>query len=108
MAIVYWTLAGSAPENGLKGDTSREGGASEEEPGEKKTEQESSEERKSLEKEMADLEDKVCCFYHVIHSCVVESTVGVTSTCTASRIGCAHGFHQGSCVAKNLDYNVFS
>ncbi|KAL9974545.1 hypothetical protein ACROYT_G011593 [Oculina patagonica] len=60
MAIVYWTLAGSAPENGSKGDTSQEGRASEEEPGEKKTEKESSEERKRpAEKETADLEDKV-------------------------------------------------
>lgn len=64
MAIVYWTLAGSAPENGSKGDTSQEGRASEEEPGEKKTEKESSEERRRpAEKEMADLEDKVCSFF---------------------------------------------
>lgn len=62
MAIVLWTLAGSAPpENGSKVDTSQERGAAEEQSGVKKTELESSEERNSpTEKESPDLEDKVC------------------------------------------------
>ncbi|KAJ7382328.1 Glycosylphosphatidylinositol anchor attachment 1 protein [Desmophyllum pertusum] len=61
MAIVLWTLAGSAPpENGSKVDTSQERGAAEEQSGVKKTELESSEERNSpTEKESPDLEDKV-------------------------------------------------
>ena len=73
MAIVLWTLAGSAPENGSKGDTLREGGTSEEEPGEKKNEQESSEERKSpAGKETADLEDKVCCIFLSYYTFIIN------------------------------------
>ena len=59
MAIVLWTLAGSAPENGSKVDTSQERGASEEESGEKKV---ASSEGNACrgDKEAPDLEDKVC------------------------------------------------
>jgi len=58
MAIVFWTLAGSAPENGSKVDNSQEGGASEEESGQKKVA--SSEGNiHAGDKEAPDLEDKV-------------------------------------------------
>ena len=71
MAIVFWTLAGSAPENGSKVDNSQEGGASEEESGQKKVA--SSEGNiHAGEKEVPDLEDKVCftLFYLLPCSCV--------------------------------------
>jgi len=59
MAIVLWTLAGSAPENGSKVETSQEGGAPKEESGGKKVAS-----REGCfhpgEKEPPDLEDKVC------------------------------------------------
>lgn len=59
MAIVFWTLAGSAPENESKVDNSQEGGASEEESEVKKVA--SSEGNiHAGEKEAPDLEDKVC------------------------------------------------
>ena len=62
MAIVLWTLAGSAPENGSTADTSQEKGSTMEDSGEKKSEVESSEDKSSdSEKESPDLEDKVCC-----------------------------------------------
>ena len=59
MAIVLWTLAGSAPENGSKADTSQEGGGPEEESGGKKVESSEGYVRPG-EKEAPDLEDKVC------------------------------------------------
>ena len=58
MAIVLWTLAGSAPENGSKADISREGRVPEEESGGKKAA--SSGNTCCGEKEAPDLEDKVC------------------------------------------------
>lgn len=72
MAIVLWTLAGSAPENGSKVETSQEGGASEEESGVKKAASETSE---GKDKEPPDLEDKVCftLFYPLHYSCVGDT-----------------------------------
>lgn len=59
MAIVLWTLAGSPPENGSKVDTPQEEGAPEEESGGKKVANSEGYVR-PREKEVPDLEDKVC------------------------------------------------
>ena len=55
MAIVLWTLAGSATENGSKVDTSQEGRAPEEESRGNKVAS-----SKGSEKDAPDLEEKVC------------------------------------------------
>ena len=55
MAIVLWTLAGSATENGSKVDTLQEGRAPEEESRGNKAAS-----SKGSEKDAPDLEEKVC------------------------------------------------
>ena len=66
MAIVMWVLAGSAPENGSKVDTSQDE-ASKEEAKFKTAEVESREEKSSdTEKEIPNLEVEVCWGFNLI------------------------------------------